>query len=108
MTHGKLKLLVIAFFLHNLPSMDHGVLTLFQMNAPLCWTVTIIGTYTSVRTGLSSGGGLITAPLLKRCLSDVVITLLAGSAVMVTDIYKAFVSSSAMMFSGSSIIHRIS
>ena len=68
------------------------------MNRPLCWSINEVGIFTGTRLGISTVGGLIAAPLLKRCLSDILVATLAALSAALTNVYKFFVINSLMMY----------
>jgi len=95
----KLNLLIAAFFVSNLPTFDLSVSNFFMMNSPLCWNLDTIGLFYGVSTGVSSVGAMIITPLFKCCgMPDYVIAILAGLACVATNVYKAFVQTTVMMF----------
>lgn len=95
----KLNLLIMAFFITNLPTFDVSVTTLFMMNSPLCWDVDTLGLFSGVSCGVASVGAMIAAPLFKRFgMPDYVIAILAGLASTATSVYKGFVQTTVMMF----------
>jgi Major Facilitator Superfamily len=94
----RVLVLLGAFFITSLPAFNFSVGTLFEMNHPLCWTINMVGVFSGLSLGVSTAGALIVAPLMKRCMSDIAIATLAGLSSVATNVYKAFVQNSWMMF----------
>ena len=95
---ARLYLLMAAFFVSLLPTVDFSVSLLFERNRPLCWTVGEIGTYTGATLAVSAVGALVVTPAMKRCATDWHIAITAALAGVVTHVYKFFVRDSLMMY----------
>ena len=95
-----LNLLLACFLLTMIPSFDVTIATLFEMNSPLCWPVSVIGIYTGMSLGISAMGAVVFTPLLRRYLADDTIAILAGLACTGNRVYMYFVKNSIMMFCG--------
>jgi PCFT/HCP family folate transporter-like MFS transporter 1/3 len=94
----KLMLLLAAFFISIIPTFDFSLDTLFIKNRPLCMSDAMVGYYSSTYLGVSSMCALVLAWLLKYCMSDQAIALVAGLASVFKNLYKAFVQNIIMMF----------
>ena len=94
----QLNILMAAFFVSTLPTLDMSLTTLFEMDRPLCWTVREIGVFTGVTLIVSALGALVVTPLMKRCATDWHIAMSAAVASVITDVYKFFVRDTLMMY----------
>ena len=96
----KLCLLMMAFTVVMFGRMNSGILTLFEMNEPLCWGSIMIGWYETSYSLVSSIGGIASARALRYCISDEILALLAGLFDVGKLVYRTFVRNSLMMFMG--------
>lgn len=95
----RLNLLMVAFFITNLPTLSLSVSTLFEMNHPLCWDVNMVGLFVGLSSAISGVGAVIVTPLFKLCHTpDVVIAIISSLASLATNVYTIFVRSTVMMF----------
>ena len=95
----QLDIMLVAFFIATLPTMDYSLSTMFEKNEPLCWTSVVIGYFSAVFIAVTSVGGVVSAKLLKCCLPDQAILLVACLSALSLNLYKAFVQNTVMMFS---------
>lgn len=94
----KLQVLLLSFFVHRFASGVYNIDSLFQLNIPLCWTAVIIGYYKTTIIGVSTIGSLVLAKLLKFCVTDAMIAVLASAFDIVHCIYLGLVKNTIMMF----------
>ena len=79
----------------------HSVLmTLFQLNRPLCWNSVLVGVYLSLVTALAGLAQLAVLRLLKRCCSDLTISLIGACCYVIECVYTGLIRTTAMMFLG--------
>ena len=109
-TRRRWKLCVLLFALFVCAAVRNGdsVDTLFEMNRPLCWTSDIIGYFMSAQTAVVSAGAVLTLRLLKCCMRDEGIALIAGLWGVVHNAYTAFVQNPTMMYVSKYITYYIS
>ena len=94
----RLNILMAAFVFSVLPTFDHSLKNLFEMNQPLCWTVRDIGMFTGATLAISALGALVVTPTMKKCANDWHIAITASVAAVITHVYKFFVRSTLMMY----------
>lgn len=95
----RLNLLMVAFFITNLPALSLSVSTLFEMNHPLCWDVNMVGLFVGLSSAISGVGAVIVTPLFKLCHTpDIVIAIISSLASLATNVYMIFVRNTVMMF----------
>ncbi|KAK3601529.1 hypothetical protein CHS0354_027671 [Potamilus streckersoni] len=84
----KYAVLLISFCFVSLAGLNRSsVETLYQLGAPFCWDEVKVGIFGTVRKGIESILGVLLAPLLLKCLSLEMLTILglvstAGSMVL--------------------------
>lgn len=93
----QLSLLLLSYLVSQLISPD-DVLTLFEMNNPLCWNSVLIGNFGAVSETIKCVAMIVAAVVLKRYLSDAWSAVLGFGSTVVTNVYQAFVISTLMMF----------
>jgi len=94
----RLNILTAAFVFSVLPTFDHSLQHLFEMNQPLCWGVRDIGVFTGVTLAVSALGAVVVTPTMKKCATDWHIAMTASVAAVITNVYKFFVRNSVMMY----------
>ncbi|KAL3869493.1 hypothetical protein ACJMK2_042167 [Sinanodonta woodiana] len=73
----KYAVLLISFCFVALAGLNRGSMeTLYQLGAPFCWDEVKVGLFGTVRKGIESIFGVLLAPLLLKCLSSEVLTIL--------------------------------
>jgi len=97
-SRAPLNILMAVFFISALPSFNMSVMNLFEMNQPLCWTITEIGLFTGITIAISAVGALIITPLMKKCATDWHIAMSASVAAVITNIFRFFVRDSLTMY----------
>jgi len=93
-----LNILMAAFLIAMLPTLDFKLMSLFEMNQPLCWTIREIGLFTGTTLAVGAVGALIITPLMKKCATDWHIAMSASVAAVITYVFKFFVRDSLTMY----------
>ena len=94
----KLMILLAAFFISIIPTMDFSLDTLFMKDRPLCLSDAMVGYCASTYLAVAAIGALVMAWLFKYCLSDQAIAMVAGMASVFKNVYKAFTQNVIMIF----------
>ena len=95
----KLNILVISYLVAEIITV-YRVMTLFEMNAPLCWNSVMIGYFGASAMLIKCIATILAAGILKRWFNDETLALIAKVSSVAENIYMALVSSTLMMFFG--------
>jgi PCFT/HCP family folate transporter-like MFS transporter 1/3 len=93
----KINLLLLVYTIGNIIS-AYTVLTLFEMNSPLCWDSVLIGYFNSSTMLAKCAAMLLTTCLLKRYIGDEWLLVASKISVFVEDLFLIFVTNTGMMF----------
>ena len=93
----QLNLLLFTYVIGDL-ILTFTILTLFEMNAPLCWNSVYIGYFGAISDIFKCIGMVVAALFLKRFLSEKWLTVLGLVSSVGYYLYLAFVISTIMMF----------
>jgi len=77
-----------------------GVILLYVLRTPLCWSPTILGGFMAFRFLTQGVGGILGIGLLKRWLSEVNLTRIGLSSLLVSLVVFAFANKSWVVFLG--------
>ena len=94
----KIQLLTVSLMV-ELVVVSEDLVTLFLMNAPLCWDSVLIGYFGAVSQTIGAAGGICGA-LLKKYLTDQWMVVLGIVSFVAEMVYTAFVQSTIMMYFG--------
>ena len=100
----KLALLLSIFAIWGLDMGRESVMTLFELDAPLCWDSVMIGYFSCIFMISIGLGGIIMVVLLQRCLPDIWMLAFAGGVYLLANIYRFFVRTTLMMYLSKSLI----
>ena len=93
----QLNLLLLTYVMGDLIS-SNTILTLFEMNTPLCWNSVYIGYFGAITDVFQCIAMIFAALFLKRFLSEKWLTVLGLVSSGCYYLYLSFVISTAMMF----------
>lgn len=96
--NGLLGLLITIFSLYTFADMGGlSMITLYELNEPLCWSEILIGYGSALSTTvfITSFAGV---SLLSRCLPDVVVVLIGMLSLSSGLVFVAFAKTTLMMF----------
>ncbi|XP_031555678.1 proton-coupled folate transporter-like isoform X2 [Actinia tenebrosa] len=100
--HGyrrSLVLLLIGDGIVSLSTMGlSGVILLYVLRTPLCWSANVLGGFMAFRFLTQGLGGVIGIGLLKRCCSDQNIARIGLTSVIVSLVLFAFANKTSMVF----------
>ena len=94
---SQLNLLLLSYIIADIIS-TFSVLTLYEMNAPLCWSSVLIGYFGAASDLIRCIGMIIAAFILKKWLSEKWLAALGLFSNVSYYLYLAFVVSTIMMF----------
>ncbi len=94
-----INLLLASYAVTSILS-SYGILTLFEMNAPMCWNSIFIGYYSATSIIVKCLAVLLVAKLLAGRIKDIWQIFFAKLSSICEYTYLAFVSSTLMMFFG--------
>ena len=63
---------------------------------PVC----LVGRYAAYMLSLITAGGVIGSKLLRKCFSDVQITMIGGLSAVSANVYNAFIFNNVMVYIG--------
>ena len=92
-----LNLLLLSYAISDIIS-TFSILTLYEMNAPLCWSSVLIGYFGAVSDMIQCIAMIAAAFILKRCLSEEWLAALGLFSNVCYYLYLSFVVSTIMMF----------
>lgn len=96
----KLSLLLMSYLMADLFSV-YRIMTLFELDSPLCWNSVLIGYFGAASMTIKCVMSFITAFALRRCnMSEAWIAVIARTQSVAEYIYLSFVSTTLMMFLG--------
>ena len=93
----QLNLLLLSFLVGEMISTS-SILTLFEMNSPLCWNSVFIGYFGATSDLIKCIGMIVAAFILKKWLSEKWLAALGLFSNVSYYLYLAFVVSTIMMF----------
>jgi PCFT/HCP family folate transporter-like MFS transporter 1/3 len=77
-----------------------GVILLFVLRTPLCWSPNVLGAFMAFRFLTQGLGGVIGIGILKRCCSDANIARIGLTSLIASLIVFAFANKTPMVFLG--------
>ena len=95
----KLNVLLASYILANIIT-SYRIMTLFEMNTPLCWDSVFIGYFGAASMGIRCIATLFGAFILKMLMSEAWIVAISRAQSVLEGVYTAFVSTTVMMFFG--------
>lgn len=96
-----LVLLLIGDGIVSLATMGlSGVILLFVLRSPLCWSPPVLGAFMAFRFLTQGIGGIVGIGLLKKCLSDTNMARVGLSSLVVSLVVFAFANKTWMVFLG--------
>ena len=96
----KLVALLFAILPATFGGMEMYVQVLYLMHYPICWQSVSIGYFQAASLATITIGTLLTVKLLKRCVPDNAIALLAGLSCIFSTGYNAFCYTETMLYFG--------
>lgn len=96
----RLRILILAFFVIVTAYFDIIIMTLFELNSPLCWDSTKIGLYTGVLVSVAALGSVVLAPIMERFSSHITVAIICCLTSASYRIYLFFVRDTNSMFYG--------
>ena len=98
---AKFCLLLLVLFLYLGSSMDHeGILTLYQLNLPFCWSAQQVGVYAAVEEAITAVLSLVAVHVLQKWLSDPVLLLLGMASTATEYVVEGLATTSFMLWAG--------
>ena len=91
--------MLLAFITSQLMS-TYSIMTLFEMNAPLCWNSIFIGYYGVIRDSIPCIFLVISALIFKRFVRVEWQAVIGLTSHFAENLYWAFVTSTIMMYFG--------
>lgn len=102
--HGyrrSLFLLLIGDGIVSLSTMGlSGVILLYVLRSPLCWSPNVLGAFMAFRFLTQGLGGVVGIGLLKRCCSDQNITRIGLTSLIISLVLFAFANKTPIVFLG--------
>ena len=96
----RLRILILAFFVIITAYFDVVIMTLFELNSPLCWDSSTIGLYTGVLVSVAALGSVVLAPIMERFSSHITVAIICCLTSASYRIYLFFVRDTNSMFYG--------
>ena len=93
----KINLLLLTYFIADLIS-SSSVMTLFELNTPLCWSSVLIGYFGAASDVIKCIAMVVAAFVLKRWFSEKWLAVLGLFSCVCFDVYVVFVVLTLMMF----------
>ena len=93
----KINLLLVTYLIAGLIS-TLSIMTLFELNTPLCWNSVLIGYFGAASDVIKCIAMVVAAFVLKRWFSEKWLAVLGIFSCVCYDVYIAFVVSTLMMF----------
>lgn len=102
-----LFLLLIGDGIVSLATMGlSGVILLFVLRSPLCWSPTVLGAFMAFRFLTQGIGGIVGIGLFKRCFTDSNLTRIGLTSLIISLVLFAFANKTWMVFLGkTSLLH---
>ena len=98
---AKFCLLLAVLFFYLGASMDHeGILTLYQLNLPFCWSAQQVGLYAAVEEGVTAVMSLVAVHVLQKYVSDPVLLLVGMLSTAIEYVVEALSSTNFMLYAG--------
>lgn len=100
-------LLLTGTIAYCLINVSVQILTLFQLNKPLCWDSVLVGIFLAVHMAVGGIGQVLGVRCLKLCLPELVICVLSAFCMALQNVYFGFVQTTTMMFLGKAVMFKL-
>ena len=98
---AKFCLLLLVLFLYLGSTMDHeGILTLYQLNLPFCWSAQQVGVYAAVEEAVTAVLSLVAVHVLQKWLSDPVLLLVGMASTATEYVVEGLATTNFMLWAG--------